>query len=108
VPFEASQGMAPEVSVLVQPVIDLTERPGIQAVDPFPAVSALGYELCISQHAQMSGDCRPANPEGRGDASRRGFPIRKKPQNLPASRIGGCAKYALQRRTMRNHMVTRY
>jgi hypothetical protein len=108
VPFEASQRIAPELSVLVQPLVDLTERPCIQAIDPFSPVSALGYELCISQYAQMSGDCRPANPEGCGDVPRRGITIRKKPQNLAASRIGGCAKYALQRRTMRNHMVTRY
>lgn len=94
-PFEASQRMAPEVSVLVQPLVDLTERPGIQAVDPFSAVSALSHESCISQHTQMSGDCRPADPEGRGDISRRGFTIRKKPQNLAASRIRGSAKDAI-------------
>lgn len=105
--FEASQRMAPETSVLVQPPIDLDERPGIQAVDPFSTVPALGYELCISQYAQMSGDCRPANTEGRSDISRRRFTARKKPQNLAASRIGGGAKHTVQCRRMRNHIVTR-
>jgi len=108
VPFKASQRITPEVPVLVEPMVDLTERPGIQTVDPFSTVSALGYELRISQHAQMSGDCRPADPKGRGDVPRRGFTIRKEPQNLAAGRIGGGAKHALQCRTMRNHIVTRY
>ena len=106
--FEASQRMAPEVSILLEPLVDLTERPRIQAVDPFSAVSALGYELRISQYAQMSRDCRPANTEGRSDISRRRFTARKKPQNLAASRIGGGAKHAVQCRMMRNHIVTRY
>lgn len=95
-PFEARQRIAPEVSILLQPLVDFDQRPGIQIVDPFSTVPALGDEVSIFEHAQMSGDCRPADAERRGDSSGRRFTVRKKPQDLAACWIGGGAEDMFQ------------
>jgi hypothetical protein len=63
--------------------------------------------MSISENTQMSGDCRPADAERRGDSSGRGFTIRKKPQDLTAGWIGGSAEDTFQRWITRNHIVTR-
>lgn len=106
--FEARQRIAPEVPVLLEPLVNSHQRPRIEVIDALSALSALGYQLSISQYAQMSRDRGPADTKGGRDLSRRGFTIGKKPQNLAASRIRGSTENPLQCRATRNHIVTQY
>src|SRR5262245_12155789 len=57
-PVQAVESLGPGSFVGPHPVVDRLEGPGVQPVDPLPALLARFHESNFSQHTQVLGDHR--------------------------------------------------
>jgi hypothetical protein len=90
----------PELAVMSEPLIDGTERLGIQTVEPVAAETVFADESGTAEQAEVLGDGRARDRKGAGDLAGGLLALAKEIENRAARGVGQGAKNGVRR--MRN------
>jgi hypothetical protein len=88
----------PEAFVVPHPIMDLAERPGVQAVVALAASAADLHEPRPEKNAEVLGDGRACHGEGRGDPANWQFASAKKIEKASARWIANGGEHVTRGR----------
>jgi hypothetical protein len=99
------QTFTPEALIGVNPSCDFTQRLGFQPVEYFPTISATSHEGSFLQDAQMLGDRRQRDLEGRRQIQYGFFLLREGIKKCAAGWIGNRSKDQIHAKILFKHML---
>src|SRR5262249_52563396 len=104
--FEITQARTPERLIVAQPVVDGTERLGIELTNARGSVPVGDDQAGAAQQAKVLRDRRAAGSKIPGELAARMSTAVQQAEDLPPSRIGDRTKYALLLSRLGNHLDT--
>ena len=88
-----ARGIREEIPVRGRPVVDLAQRPGIEAVEPLAPILPHAHQAGIEEDAQVLGDGRLRDIERPGQAGDGLFSGAQLVQDGAAGRVGHGTEY---------------
>ena len=93
VPLEVVEAAGPQQAVGLEPVVELDEGGGPQAVEPAVGIGAYVHEAGLPQHLQLLGDGGLGQPDGVDDRTGRLLAVAQEVEDRPPPRLGQCREY---------------